>query len=124
MAAIEKLVRIFATTVPAFFPREKPISRNAKPACMNITSEPATITQIVLIPTEDGSLPSIARLRSVESARAAGAKSTNASAATASGIATLYRRLICASSLLAGHTPAIAGPGIADDGRRGRAGFL
>ena len=37
-AAIEKFVRIFATTVPAFLPREKPISRNAKPACMNITS--------------------------------------------------------------------------------------
>jgi hypothetical protein len=36
----------------------------------------------------------------------------------------LYRRLICASSLLAGHAPAIAGPGIADDGRWGRAGFL
>ena len=37
IAAIEKFVRIFATTVPAFLPREKPISRNAKPACMNIT---------------------------------------------------------------------------------------
>src|SRR3954454_9281736 len=46
-AAIEKFVRIFATTVPAFLAREKPISRNAKPACMNITSTPATITHIV-----------------------------------------------------------------------------
>ena len=27
IAAIEKFVRIFATTVPAFLPREKPISR-------------------------------------------------------------------------------------------------
>jgi hypothetical protein len=39
-AAIEKFVRIFAITVPAFFPRENPISRNAKPACMNITRQP------------------------------------------------------------------------------------
>src|SRR4051794_21732015 len=50
MAQIEKLVRIFATTVPAFFCRENPISRNAKPACMNMTSTPATITQVVLSP--------------------------------------------------------------------------
>src|SRR5436853_467448 len=40
-------MRIFATPAPAFFIREKPISRNAKPACMNITSTPATITQVV-----------------------------------------------------------------------------
>ena len=39
-AAIEKLIRIFATTVPAFFAREKPISRKANPACMNMTSTP------------------------------------------------------------------------------------
>ena len=55
--AIEKFVRIFATTVPAFLPREKPISRNAKPACMNITSTPATITHIELMPTVSASLP-------------------------------------------------------------------
>src|SRR3954451_22708811 len=41
-------------TVPEFFAREKPISRNAKPACMNITKQPATITQIELIPIESG----------------------------------------------------------------------
>ena len=40
-------MRIFAIPVPAFFAREKPISRKAKPACMNITSTPATITQVV-----------------------------------------------------------------------------
>ncbi len=51
MPAIEKFARIFAITVPAFFPREKPISRNAKPACMNITRQPATITQVELMPT-------------------------------------------------------------------------
>ncbi len=50
-AAIAKFTRIFATTVPAFLPRENPISRNAKPACMNITSTPATITQTPLMPT-------------------------------------------------------------------------
>ena len=49
MAAIEKFVRIFATTVPAFLPREKPISRKAKPACMNITTMPATITHMELM---------------------------------------------------------------------------
>ena len=50
--AIEKLVRIFATTVPAFLPREKPISRKAKPACMNMTRQPATMTQIELMATD------------------------------------------------------------------------
>src|SRR5215217_5798806 len=44
---IEKFVRIFATTAPTFFPREKPSSRNRNPACMNITSTPATITHVV-----------------------------------------------------------------------------
>src|SRR3954447_6691335 len=57
MPAIEKFVRILATTVPAFFPREKPISRNAKPACMNMTTIAATITQVELMPTVSGSLP-------------------------------------------------------------------
>src|SRR5437667_10473490 len=57
MAATEKFVRIFAITVPAFLPRLKPISRNAKPACMNITKQPATITQVELMPTVDASLP-------------------------------------------------------------------
>src|SRR4051794_27724365 len=57
MPAIEKFVRIFAITVPAFFPREKPISRNAKPACMNITRQPATITHVELIPTLSASFP-------------------------------------------------------------------
>ena len=37
--------------VPAFLPREKPISRKAKPACMKNTNRPATITQMVLMPT-------------------------------------------------------------------------
>ena len=54
IAAIEKFVRIFATIVPAFFCREKPISRSMNPACMNITTMPATITHIVLRPTESG----------------------------------------------------------------------
>ena len=40
--AIEKLTTILAIPIPAFFPREKPISRNANPACMNITSTAAT----------------------------------------------------------------------------------
>src|SRR3954453_14775552 len=57
MAAIEKFVRIFAITVPAFLPRLKPISRNAKPACMNMTRQPATITQVELMPTVSASFP-------------------------------------------------------------------
>src|SRR3954451_24145721 len=51
MAAIEKFARIFATMVPAFFWRLKPISRKANPACMNMTRTPATITQMVSMPT-------------------------------------------------------------------------
>ncbi len=57
IAAIEKFVRTFATTVPAFFWREKPISRNMNPACMNITTMPATMTQSELKPTESGRTP-------------------------------------------------------------------
>ena len=57
IAQIEKFVRTLATTVPAFFWREKPISRNMKPACMNITTMPATMTHSELKPTESGSTP-------------------------------------------------------------------
>ncbi len=57
IAAIEKFTRIFATIVPTFLPREKPISRKAKPACMNITKQPATMTQSELIATEFGRTP-------------------------------------------------------------------
>src|SRR3954464_3274317 len=81
MAAIEKFVRIFAITVPAFFPREKPISRNAKPACMNITSTPATITQVELMPTVSASFPAPAA--SKVSARALPGSTSAASTATA-----------------------------------------
>src|SRR3954449_3341331 len=81
MAAIEKFVRIFAITVPAFFPREKPISRNAKPACMNITSTPATMTQVELMPTLSASLPAPAA--SKVSARAVPGSASAARTATA-----------------------------------------
>ena len=63
IAAIEKLTRIFAITVPAFLPREKPISRKAKPACMNITRMPATSTQTELMPTSNGSLPGVEQVK-------------------------------------------------------------
>src|SRR4051812_16413935 len=46
MDAMERLVRILATTVPAFLARENPIS-NAKPACMKNTSSAANPTQVV-----------------------------------------------------------------------------
>ena len=69
IAAIEKFVRIFATTVPAFLPREKPISRKAKPACMNITRQPATITQRELMPTESGRpLPAASKVSAMAAA--------------------------------------------------------
>ena len=51
MAAIDRLVKIFATPVPAFFMREKPISSMANPACMNRTSTAATITHMVFTGT-------------------------------------------------------------------------
>src|SRR3954447_727652 len=72
-AAIEKLVRILATTVPAFFCREKPISRNAKPACMKITSRAATTTQIELIATLSGGTP-LLRARGVSAPAAVGTR--------------------------------------------------
>ena len=96
IAAMPKLVRIFATTVPAFLALEKPISRKANPACMNITSAPATITHIVLMPTDGSSLPAIALLRSVASANAVPGMASRASAA--SGSNARYLRLIRASS--------------------------
>src|SRR3954465_15216905 len=65
-----KLTRIFATTVPAFLPREQPISRKAKPACMNITRMPATSTHTELIATEAGNTPSTAFWRSDPAASA------------------------------------------------------
>src|SRR3954465_10114756 len=68
MPAIEKFVRIFAITVPAFLARENPISRNANPACMNITRQAATITQIELIPIESGT-PFLLPTASIRSAR-------------------------------------------------------
>ena len=93
-AAIEKLVRIFATTVPAFFALENPISRNANPACMNITRQPARTTHMVLMPTELSSFPAIAFVRSVESANAAPGATSIAMSAAINGSATAVRRLI------------------------------
>src|SRR5215210_2402081 len=57
IVAIEKFTRIFAIPMPAFLPREKPISRNAKPACMNITSTAATRTQVTLSSSVSVSMP-------------------------------------------------------------------
>src|SRR5258706_1756051 len=42
-----RLVTTLATTVPTLFMRLKPASSIAKPACMNITRQPVTITQTV-----------------------------------------------------------------------------
>src|SRR5437764_13419479 len=84
MPAIEKFARIFAITVPAFFPREKPISRNAKPACMNITRHPATITQVELMPTLGASLSGGVNVSaSAELGSTSAASATSAPARTA-----------------------------------------
>ena len=51
-AAMARLTRIFATTLPTFFIREKPTSSIANPACMNSTSTAAMITHIVSIASD------------------------------------------------------------------------
>src|SRR3712207_559663 len=48
IVAMEKFATILAMPMPAFLPRENPISRNAKPACMNITSTVATMIHVTL----------------------------------------------------------------------------
>jgi hypothetical protein len=68
---MEKFTRIFAITVPAFLPRTKPISRKAKPACMNITRMPATSTHTELMAIELGSLACSANCNVPPSANAA-----------------------------------------------------
>ena len=82
-AAIEKFVRIFATTVPAFLPREKPISRKAKPACMNITRQPATITHSELIATESASSPFVVGLQACPPTRRPAAPAITPAASSA-----------------------------------------
>ena len=44
---MDRLAITLATTVPAFFMREKPTSSSRKPACMKNTRIPATSTQTV-----------------------------------------------------------------------------
>ena len=48
MEQIAKMRTFFAATCPTFFILVSPASRNANPACMNITRIAATTTQIVL----------------------------------------------------------------------------
>src|SRR5215204_6370858 len=51
-AAMARLTRIFATTLPTFFIREKPTSNIANPACMKRTRHAVMITQTVSIASE------------------------------------------------------------------------
>src|SRR3954463_714112 len=90
MAAIEKFVRILATTVPAFLPREKPISKNAKPACMNMTKQPATMTHIELMPTDWGR-----PLASKVSANAAAGRASASRPPRAAARASVERFIVC-----------------------------
>ena len=102
-AAIEKFIRIFATIVPAFLPRENPISRNAKPACMNMTSTPATTTQSVSTATVSPRVPFWAA-SSVSPRASCGAASD---ATTATGRAhSIFRLIAVFLSLPARYLPA------------------
>src|SRR3954453_9312775 len=81
-------------TVPAFLPRENPISRNAKPACMNMTRQPATMTQVELIPTVSASFPAPAASNlsaSAELGSASAASTASALTRTALLLATAPR---------------------------------
>src|ERR671916_963428 len=51
-AAMARLIRIFATTLPTFFILEKPTSSMANPACMKSTRQAATMTHTVSIASE------------------------------------------------------------------------
>ncbi len=82
MAAIERFVRILATPVPAFLPRENPISSIAKPACINSTSTAAMTTHMVLIGTVSPRVPSTAWFRSSAVARAEAGRTSSASNVT------------------------------------------
>src|SRR5215213_5027192 len=99
---MEKLVRIFATTVPAFFAREKPISRKAKPACMKNTSAPATMTHRELIATESGRAPFLAA-SSASACAAAGKASSNPHARRS--VRLMARKP--ADALVPGHCPPV-----------------
>src|ERR1044072_2136475 len=107
IAAIEKFVRTFATIVPAFFWREKPISRNMKPHCMNMTTMPATMTHIVLTatdvrPTVCSTSPlEFTAASSVSAAASCGATSAiNSPAPTAGSTFSAIVRLICPPPLV------------------------
>src|SRR3712207_1303515 len=80
--AIEKFTRIFAIPIPAFLPREKPISRKAKPACMKKTSTVATSTHVVLSSSIALGTASL-RLRGSSWAKAAAGAVNRAPSATA-----------------------------------------
>src|SRR5256714_4272618 len=84
-----RLVMTFATTVPTFFMRLKPTSSIAKPACMNMTKQAATITQTVSAATP------AAEVAVVSSARAA-IGTTAASRAIPADTPNTYRRLMSA----------------------------
>ena len=97
-AAIEKFVRIFAITVPTFLPREKPISRKAKPACMNITNKPAMTTHRELIATVMGRTPLLAASR--ESADATAGTANAATIPNRDPLASHERRKTTTSSVV------------------------
>src|SRR5215210_7593985 len=118
IAAIEKFVRIFAITAPAFLPREKPISRKAKPACMNMTRQPAMTTHSELIATESGRAPACAA--SSVSAEATAGMESAATSPSRDPRASQERRKTTTSSVRMGArgVSAASVPGSLDTGRR------
>src|SRR3954452_5064440 len=88
-----KLTRIFAITVPAFLPREKPISRKANPACMNMTRMPATSTHTELMATSAGRWPATAFWSVSPSASAAAGAASSASSPAPTPVAQRVLRI-------------------------------
>ena len=79
---IDRLMRIFPITAPAFFMRDSPTSSIAKPACMNRTRIAATTIQIELTPT---SAPDAGSPPAGPAATAASAGADNTSTSAQSG---------------------------------------
>jgi hypothetical protein len=83
MAATAMEMRALGTSVPTFFMRDMPASRQRRPASMSSTSTALRVTQRVLIATLSPSTPLVAA--SSESAMAVAGSASTASTASAAG---------------------------------------
>src|SRR6266850_410148 len=71
-----RLVMTLATTVPTFFIRLKPTSSMAKPACMNMTKQAATITQTASAATPAAEVAVVSSAAKAETGTRAANKAT------------------------------------------------